>query len=202
MTTDMLRISVLGVFCLISLFSCHSQAGDAYRPSEGTELIVSVRDQKMALIREGRPRVMYPVSTSRFGTGDKPGSYATPLGQLVVRKKIGKGCRLGTVFKTRVPTGEVLPPNAPGRDPIVTRILWLDGQEGRNRNAFARCIYIHGTPQENLLGKPVSYGCIRMRSKDVAALADSLSTGTHVTITADHLPNTCPSRHRLLACVF
>jgi hypothetical protein len=202
MTTDMLRIGILGIMCLFSLFSCHSQAGEVHRPSEGTELVVSVRDQKMALIREGRPRVMYPVSTSRFGTGDKPGSYATPLGQLVVRKKIGKGCRLGTVFKTRVPTGEVLPPNALGRDPIVTRILWLDGQEGQNRNAFARCIYIHGTPQENLLGKPVSYGCIRMRSKDVATLADSLSTGTHVTITSDHLPKTCPSRHRLLACVF
>jgi lipoprotein-anchoring transpeptidase ErfK/SrfK len=202
MTTDTLRIGILGIMCLFSLFSCQSRGEEVNRDIEQTTLVVSVRDQKMALIREGRPLVMYPVSTSRFGTGDKPGSYATPLGQLVVRKKIGRGCRLGTVFKTRVPTGEVLPPNAPGRDPIVTRILWLDGQEGRNRNAFARCIYIHGTPQENLLGKPVSYGCIRMRSKDVVALADSLSTGTHVTITADHLPNTCPSRHRLLACVF
>ena len=156
----------------------------------------------MALIKEGRPLVMYPVSTSRFGTGDRPGSYATPLGQLVVRKKIGRGCRLGTVFKTRIPTGEVLPPNAPGRDPIVTRILWLDGQEGQNRNAFARCIYIHGTPQESLLGKPVSYGCIRMRSKDVVSLADSLSTGTRVTITSEHLPKRIPSRHGLLASIF
>jgi len=202
MTTDMLRIGILGIMCLFGLFSCQSRGEEVNRDIEQITLVVSVRDQKMALIKEGRPLVMYPVSTSRFGTGDRPESYATPLGQLVVRKKIGKGCRLGTVFKTRVPTGEVLPPNAPGRDPIVTRILWLDGQEGRNRNAFARCIYIHGTPQENLLGKPVSYGCIRMRSKDVAALADSLSTGTHVTIISEHLPKTCPSQHGLLASVF
>lgn len=188
MTTDMLRIGILGIMCLISLLSCQSQAGEPNRPSEQATLVVSVRDQKMALIKEGRPLVMYPVSTSRFGTGDRPGSYATPLGQLVVRKKIGKGCRLGTVFKTRMPTGEVLPPNAPGRDPIVTRILWLDGEELQNRHAFSRCIYIHGTPQENLLGRPVSYGCIRMRSNDVATLADSLPIGTKVKITPDHLP--------------
>ena len=199
MTTDMLRIGILGIMCLISLFSCQSQAGEPNRPSEQATLVVSVRDQKMALIKEGRPLVMYPVSTSRFGTGDRPGSYATPLGQLVVRKKIGKGCRLGTVFKTRMPTGEVLPPNAPGRDPIVTRILWLDGQEPQNRHAFARCIYIHGTPQENLLGKPVSYGCIRMRSKDVAALADSLPVGTMVKITPDHLSELCHRHSALLA---
>lgn len=202
MTTDMLRITVLGVFCLISLFSCHSQAGEANRVSESPELVISVRDQKMALIKEGRSLAMYPVSTSRFGTGDRPGSYATPLGQLVVRKKIGKGCRLGTVFKTRIPTGEVLPPNAPGRDPIVSRILWLDGLEPQNRHAFARCIYIHGTPQENLLGKPVSYGCIRMRSKDVVSLADSLPTGTQVIITSDHLPKEHATHQRLLAAVF
>ena len=202
MTTDMLRIGILGIMCLFGLFSCQSQGEEANRAIEQTTLVVSVRDQKMALIKEGRPLVMYPVSTSRFGTGDRPGSYATPLGQLVVRKKIGKGCRLGTVFKTRIPTGEVLPPNAPGRDPIVSRILWLDGLEPQNRHAFARCIYIHGTPQENLLGKPVSYGCIRMRSKDVVSLADSLPTGTQVTITSDHLPTRNPSHHGLLASVF
>ena len=93
----------------------------------------------------------------------------------------------------------MLPPNAPGRDPIVTRILWLDGQEAQNRHAFSRCIYIHGTPQENQLGKPVSYGCIRMRSKDVATLADSLPVGTTVKITPDHLPHKNPSRQELLA---
>jgi len=202
MTTEMLRVSVLFVLCMISLFSCHSQAGEPTYHSNGVELVVSIRDQKMALIMEGHPLAMYPVSTSRFGTGDRPGSYATPLGQLQVRKKIGIGCRLGTVFKTRVPTGEVLSPNTPGRDPIVTRILWLDGQESRNKNAFARCIYIHGTPQENLLGKPVSYGCIRMRSKDVASLADSLPIGTSVRIVQDHLFITHFPQRRLVASIF
>lgn len=202
MTTEMLRVSVLFVLCMISLFSCHSQAGEPTHPINGVELVVSIRDQKMALVRKGHPLAMYPVSTSRFGTGDRPGSYATPLGQLQVRKKIGIGCRLGTVFKTRVPTGEVLQPNAPGRDPIVTRILWLDGQEFRNKNAFARCIYIHGTPQENLLGKPVSYGCIRMRSKDVASLADSLPIGTSVMIVQDHLSITLSPQHKLVASIF
>jgi lipoprotein-anchoring transpeptidase ErfK/SrfK len=186
---------LLGIWILIFLLCGRANAGEESSPSMRPELVVSIRDQKMAVIKEGRPLMMYPVSTSRFGTGDRPGSYATPLGQFVIRKKIGKGCPLGTVFKTRVPTGEVLKPNAPGRDPIVTRILWLDGRELQNSHAFTRCIYIHGTPQENLLGRPVSYGCIRMRSKDVATLADSVPTGILVTITSDHLPKRNSAHH-------
>ena len=88
-----------------------------------------------------------------------------------------------SVFKSRHRTGEILSPNARGRDPIVTRILWLDGAEQQNRNAFARCIYIHGTPQEKLIGRPVSYGCIRMRSRDVAELYQIIERGTPVRIT-------------------
>jgi len=192
---------LLGIWILIFLLCGRANAGEESSPSMRPELVVSIRDQKMAVIKEGRPLMMYPVSTSRFGTGDRPGSYATPLGQFVIRKKIGKGCPLGTVFKTRVPTGEVLKPNAPGRDPIVTRILWLDGREHQNIHAFTRCIYIHGTPQENLLGKPVSYGCIRMRSKDVASLADSLPAGTPVTITEAHLPKSSPPCRGLVASI-
>jgi lipoprotein-anchoring transpeptidase ErfK/SrfK len=146
-------------------------------------LIVSIPDQKMLVLTDNRPVAVYPVSTSRFGTGDREGSYATPLGHLCVRKKIGDGAPLGEVFRSRRPTGEVLPPDAPGRDPIVTRILWLDGLEPHNRNAFGRCIYIHGTPQESLLGTPASYGCIRMRSCDVARLYDLVGRGALVKIT-------------------
>jgi lipoprotein-anchoring transpeptidase ErfK/SrfK len=76
----------------------------------------------------------------------------------------------------------VIPANAPGRDPIVTRILWLDGQDDHNRNAFDRCIYIHGTPQEYLLGQPVSYGCIRMSSSDVVKVYDLVGHGARVEI--------------------
>lgn len=153
------------------------------------EIIVSVKDQELMLKTDGKAEAIYPVSTSRFGIGDRLGSYATPLGKLFVKVKIGMGRPLGSVFRSRVPTGEILRPNAPGRDPIVTRILWLDGVESGNRNAFSRCIYIHGTPQEKLLGRPASYGCIRMRSADVAALCDRVGTGTQVRIIPDRLPD-------------
>jgi lipoprotein-anchoring transpeptidase ErfK/SrfK len=92
------------------------------------------------------------------------------------------------VFKDRKPTGEILTPNAPGRDPIVTRILWLKGLEAQNHNAFGRYIYIHGTPVENQIGKPASYGCIRMRSQDVVQLFTTVGVGTSVDVVADHLP--------------
>lgn len=157
-------------------------------------LIVSVPDQKLLVLTDGKPTAVYPVSTSKFGTGDREGSYATPLGHLCVRRKIGDGAPLGTVFKSRKPTGEVLVPNAPGRDPIVTRILWLDGLEPHNRNAFSRCIYIHGTPQEEMIGTPASYGCIRMRSSDVAKLFDLVGNGAHVVIIEGSLNVTNPTQ--------
>jgi hypothetical protein len=152
------------------------------------EIIVSVKDQKMLLLTDGKPDALYPVSTSKFGVGDRWGSYATPLGKLIVKAKIGMGQPLGAVFKSRTPTGEVLKPNAPGRDPIVTRILWLEGREPGNAHAFQRGIYIHGTPQESLLGRPASFGCIRMRSADVATLCTRIATGAVVRIIPDHLP--------------
>jgi len=157
-------------------------------------LIVSVPDQKLLVLTDGKPTAVYPVSTSKFGTGDREGSYATPLGHLCVRRKIGDGAPLGTVFKSRKPTGEILPPDAPGRDPIVTRILWLDGLETHNSNAFSRCIYIHGTPQEAMIGTPVSYGCIRMRSADVAKLYDLVGHGAHVVISDKSLKVTNPTQ--------
>ena len=82
----------------------------------------------------------------------------------------------------------MLKPNAPGRDPIVSRILWLKGMESSNRNAFNRFIYIHGTPEENRLGTPASYGCVRMGMKDVCELFNSVDVGAKVVITKGHLP--------------
>ena len=157
-----------------------------------TSILISVPDQKMAVVQDGMRIAEYPVSTSRYGVGDRFGSYATPLGQMEVADKIGQGLPLGTVFKSRHPTGEVLRPNAPGRDPIVTRILWLRGTESATRNAYARDIYIHGTPVERLIGRPVSYGCVRMRSCDVAELFVRVAIGTPVQITKAPL-------HRALA---
>lgn len=153
------------------------------------KMIISTSDQRMLVLRDGKPIAEYPVSTSKFGTGDRRGSNATPLGTLVVKKKIGAGAPSGAVFKARRPTGEILPPNAPGRDPIVTRILWLDGREFRNRNAFSRYIYIHGTPEERNIGIPASYGCIRMKSRDVIELFEIVGTGARVVITTHPLPH-------------
>lgn len=145
-------------------------------------ILVSTSSQRMIVLREGVKIAEYPVSTSKFGLGDTPGSNGTPLGLLKIRKKIGDNAPSGTVFKSRRPTGEILPVDAPGRDPIVTRILWLDGQEPQNDNAYGRFIYIHGTPEERTIGTPASYGCIRMRSHDVIELFDTVGVGARVKI--------------------
>ncbi|MDA0811376.1 MAG: L,D-transpeptidase [Verrucomicrobia bacterium] len=151
------------------------------------QVMVSVKDQRMIVMDGEKVEKMYPVSTSKFGLGDRPGSKCTPLGTLKVAKKIGRGMPAGAVFKGRRPTGEVLKPNAQGRDPIVTRILWLSGLEPHNRNAFGRFIYIHGTPEEWRIGSPASYGCIRMRSDDVIDLYDRIGVGTRITVVPDSL---------------
>jgi lipoprotein-anchoring transpeptidase ErfK/SrfK len=150
--------------------------------SPATEVIVSVPDQQLALIDRGKLISKYPISTSKFGLGDGNGTYRTPLGILFVSAKFGDRLPAGTVIKNRVPTGEIVNPNAPGRDAIVSRVIWLRGMEQQNRGARDRCIYIHGTPEERLIGRPASFGCIRMRSRDVIALYDFAHIGMHVTI--------------------
>ena len=145
-------------------------------------IVISVPDQRLALVENGLTLAQFPVSTSKFGIGDRPRSYATPLGVMEVAAKIGDNAPLGTVFKGRRPTGEVLRPNAPGRDPIVTRILHLRGLESCNQGAFDRGIYIHGTAEERTIGRPASYGCIRMRSRDVIRLFNSVGVGTKISV--------------------
>jgi len=145
-------------------------------------MILSVPDQRLVLMEHGLPVAQFPVSTSKFGLGDRPRSYATPLGVMEVAAKIGDNAPVGTVFKGRRPTGEVLRPNAPGRDPIVTRIMHLRGLERCNDGAFGRGIYIHGTAEERTIGRPASYGCIRMRSRDVVRLFDSVAVGTKISV--------------------
>ena len=152
------------------------------------EVLISVADQKLALLHDGGLVGKYRVSTSKFGLGDSFYSYKTPSGKLRVCEKIGGTLGPGTVIRHRSATGEVLKANAPGRDPIVTRILWLEGLENQNRNAKARGIYIHGTPEERTLGEPKSWGCIRMRSSDVMTLFSNVPVGTQVSIIPGHLP--------------
>jgi hypothetical protein len=152
------------------------------------QLIISIRDQKLMLLQNGAKVATYPVSTSKFGLGDFWGRMTTPLGYLAVAKKIGDRAPVGAVFHNRRFTGEILAPNAPGRDPVITRIMWLRGLEGQNAHAFQRCIYIHGTPEEKTIGRPASYGCIRMKSRDVAALYNQVPLGAIVQIVPDGLP--------------
>jgi len=157
-------------------------ASCAAPPDTQHQVVISVREQKLALLEKGKLVATYPVSTSKFCLGDRRGSYGTPLGELEIADKIGDGAAAGTVFKNRRRTGEIIPVDAPGRDPIVTRIIWLRGREAQNANAFARDIYIHGTPEERNIGRRASYGCIRMRSTDIINLYSIVGRGAQVSI--------------------
>ena len=176
----------LFILCLVAGAAIAAQETTA---PPAAEVIVSVADQRLALLYDGGLVEKYRVSTSKFGVGDSFYSYKTPPGKLRVCEKIGDALDPGTVIRNRTATGEVLQVNAPGRDPIVTRILWLEGLEDQNRNAKSRGIYIHGTPEERTLGEPKSWGCIRMRSNDVVKLFDQVPVGTQVTIISGHLPH-------------
>jgi lipoprotein-anchoring transpeptidase ErfK/SrfK len=172
---------------LVALFLASCVAPDTQH-----HIVISTRDQKLAVLDRSTLMATYPVSTSKFGLGDSLRSSRTPLGQLEVAKKIGDNAPFGAVFKDRVRTGEIVAPNSPGRDPIVTRILWLRGREAQNANAFGRFIYIHGTPEERMIGKPASYGCIRMRSTDVVQLYKIVGIGAAVTIVDAPLVSAIP----------
>jgi len=133
----------------------------------------------------------YPVSTAKNGAGELTGSYCTPRGVHTVRAKIGAHLPSNTVFVRRRPTGEIYSPQLaehhPGRDWILTRILWLSGCEtGFNRlgnvDTMRRYIYIHGSPDEAEMGKPGSHGCVRMRNEDIIDLFDRIEAGITVAI--------------------
>lgn len=171
----MLVIPMIGL-----LASCSSSSKPSTIVTDG--VVISVPDQKLALFYRGNIVKSYDVSTSKFGVGDTRGSCRTPLGLHRVAAKIGDRQPQGMVFKNRRPTGELVAPNAPGRDPIVTRIIRLQGLEYRNRNAFARNIYIHGTPEERKIGRPASYGCIRMKSRDITEIYPYVWLGAPVSV--------------------
>lgn len=161
--------------------------------SLAAEIFVSVPDQELVLVDRGKLIARYPISTSKFGLGDGVGTYRTPLGTMFVSAKFGDQLRPGAVIKSRMPTGEIVAPDAPGRDTIVTRVIWLRGKEQQNRGARNRCIYIHGTPEERRIGRPASFGCIRMRSKDVITLYRYAQIGMHVTVTQERIDNLLPA---------
>jgi L,D-transpeptidase catalytic domain len=175
-------------FVVLLLLCTSSPILNAQDNRSQLEIVISVPEQELALVEDGVIVRRFPVSTSKFGLGDGYGSYKTPVGRLRVCVKLGNHLPEGAVFRHRSFSGEVIPRNAPGRDPIVTRILWLEGVESCNKNARSRCIYIHGTPQERSIGKTNSYGCVRMRSHDVVEVFDAVPIGTVVTIIARKLP--------------
>ncbi len=166
---------------LLVLVSCQAAKDTRHR------IVVSAADQRMAVFEDEKPIGFFKVSTSKFGLGSQPGSNRTPLGQMEIAEKVGGGQRSGMKFVSRRPTGEIVKPNAPGRDPIVTRILWLKGLEKQNANTYARTIYIHGTAEEWRLGTAASYGCVRMSSPDVIWLYDKVGEGAKVQIVAPPL---------------
>lgn len=141
---------------------------------------ISIPDQTLELFDvDGRLLKRYSVSTAAKGAGEQNGSYCTPRGRHIVRAKVGAGATANTVFVRRRPTGEIWTPELaaqfPGRDWILTRILWLSGCEpGKNRlgsvDTMRRYVYIHGSPDTVAMGTPGSIGCIRMRNSDIVEL--------------------------------
>src|SRR5215510_6902546 len=178
-----MKLSFARAIAALALVLVSLGASAAHAAALSADMIVSVPDQALALIDQGKLLARYSISTSKFGTGDSAASYRTPLGTLFVSAKIGDRLSPGAVIKNRIPTGKVVAVDAPGRDPIVSRVIWLRGMEAQNQKARDRCIYIHGTPEERRIGKPASFGCIRMRSRDIIDLYDRIHIGTHVMIT-------------------
>jgi L,D-transpeptidase YbiS len=156
----------------------NSSSKDVHVP---LHLRIDATRQILEVLRHGKVSKSYPVSTSKFGLGFEPGSNKTPLGRFVVSEKIGAGAATGTVFKSRLPTGEIAAQGGP-EDLVLTRILWLAGLDETNANTKERYIYIHGTNQEALLGTPASHGCVRMSNADVAEFFDQIPEGTLVEI--------------------
>ena len=158
------------------------------------QILIDIPSQTRSLLGDDGACIRrYSVSTARNGAGEASGSFCTPRGRHIIRARIGAGAPIGAAFRGRRPTGEVWTPELaaanPGRDWILTRILWLSGTEpGFNRlgevDSMRRYIYIHGTPDTEPMGVPLSIGCVRMRNRDVAELFELVPAGTAVDIRA------------------
>lgn len=154
-------------------------------------IIVSISEQKLLLVKNEEILASYPISSSAYGIGNKAGSNKTPLGTHKISHKIGEGAETGAVFRSRALTGEMAAIYTDDTDVeddlVTTRIMWLQGMEpgvnqGKGIDSHARYIYIHGTPEEGLIGQPASHGCIRMKNQDVIDLFEQVQEGTLVEI--------------------
>jgi hypothetical protein len=146
------------------------------------KMLVSVSGQSATLFIDGAPRKKYVISTALKGTGSEAESNRTPLGLLRVSEKFGDGMAIGTVFKDRIPTGQIWQPGDEGENLILTRILWLEGCEPHNANTKDRYIYLHGTRNESKLGTPISQGCIVFGNKDIVEVFDLMPVGAYVEV--------------------
>lgn len=155
------------------------------------KLEIHISTQKMFVYQNEKFIREYSISTAKNGAGETRGSEQTPLGRHIIRAKVGGDCPVNTVFVGRRPTGEIYLPELrvkfPERDWILTRIFWLSGLEiGKNRlgnvDTMQRYIYIHGTPEDVVMGMPGSRGCIRMRNENIIELFEQIPVGARVHI--------------------
>lgn len=154
-------------------------------------VFVSIKQQRLYLIRYGHMVTSYPISTSRYGVGNRINSQKTPTGVHWIKKKMGNHTPINGILKGGVYTGAQAQleyqPSRTDSDHVTTRALWLEGMEylknkGGKVDSYQRHIYIHGTHEEGLIGKPASHGCIRMKNYDVKELFDLVETGLYVLI--------------------
>lgn len=184
-STTVLPTSVVTAQKQVHSLLMNSGAGDA------PFIIVDASDQRLYLFERNQLKLNFPVSTSAVGVGSAEGSNRTPLGLHRIAEKFGDGEPIGMIFKARRPTGQLADiqtkPIKGDGDDVTTRIMWLQGlqpgiNEGKGVDSHARYIYIHGTPEEGLIGRPESHGCIRMNNTQVIELFNQVPVGTLVDI--------------------
>ena len=169
-----------------------------FNKKSNVHLVINIAQQMLTLYEYDKEVTQYMVSTAKNGIGSQQDSGCTPLGKHFIAKKIGANEPMNAVFTGRIPTGEIysaeLGKRQPERDWILSRILWLSGlEEGINKGSnsqggcdtYQRYIYIHGTPDSEPMGVPLSHGCIRMRNEDIMELFERVEEGTAVTIIAN-----------------
>jgi len=171
------------------LFPLYKEVADNFRLEDEGVILVDGQNQRLYLV-DGyngfRINRGYDISTGTTGFGNESESGKTPTGVHRIKEKYGNGAPSGTIFRARQNTGKIAKIyteefDSP-EDLVTSRIMWLDGCEAQNRNSHSRYIYIHGTPEEGLIGKPASHGCIRMRNRDVIELYNLVTSGTYVNI--------------------
>ena len=163
------------------------------KPEFKTKILVDISEQRLYLKSGEQTLVSYPISTSKYGEGSKENSFKTPLGNHIIKEKIGENAPINTIFISRINTKNIASienkPKNTENDYVTSRIMWLEGEEngvnkGPGIDSYERYIYIHGTHEEGLIGVKASHGCIRMFNVDVIDLYDRIYNGTKVIIRA------------------